>query len=296
MTSRPSHPPTLLRIVERTVREERLVRSGDRIVVAVSGGPDSMAMAHALWLLRGRMGIEPIAVGVDHQLRAEAASELDAASAFLGGLGMVFERAKVEVGHGGNLMARAREARYGVLRDAMRRLGASCLAVGHQADDRAETVMIRLLQGSGPAGLAVLSARSGDVIRPLIRARRADVIAHVQRHGVPFSQDPTNASREHLRGAVRWELLPRMEELSPRVVWHLWELAEDLGAIAGDGEGRPVLKRAQWKALAKAGAEGGAVRVALPGGRVARVDARSGVISYEGEAPSAGPPAEPGKK
>lgn len=288
MATRRSHPPALLRIVERTIREEGLVTRGDRIVVGVSGGPDSMALAHALWILRDRLGIEPIAVGVDHGLRREAGAELDIAQAFLGGLGMGFERAAVQVGHGGNLMARAREARYGVLRDAGARLGAAAIAIGHHADDRAETVLIRLLQGAGPGGLAVLPARLGELIRPMIRATRADVMLHVERHAVPFSQDPSNLDTRHLRAAVRAEVMPLLQRFDPQVVKHLCDLAEDLAVVAGQEASRgPVLKRSQWKALAQAASGRSTVRVALAGGRTARVDAKTGVISVE--APSGGP-------
>ena len=288
MGARPSHPPTLLRIVERTIREEGLAKRGDRIVVGVSGGPDSMALAHGLWHLRERVGVELVAVGVDHGLRAEAGAELDIAEQFLGGLGMGFERVAVQVGHGGNLMARAREARYAVLREAKERLGASAIAIGHHADDRAETVVIRLLQGAGPAGLAVLSARSADVIRPMIRARRADVMLHVERHSVPFSEDPSNRDTKHLRAAVRAEVMPMLQRFSPQVVKHLCDLAEDLQVVAGGEASRgPVLKRSQWKALAEAASGRSTIRVALAGGRTARVDANSGVISIE--TPADGP-------
>jgi len=286
--ARPSHPPTLLRIVERTIREEGLVKRGARVVVGVSGGPDSMALAHALWILRERLGFEPMAVGVNHGLRAEAGAELDVAEQFLGGLGMGFERVQVQVGHGGNLMARARDARYGVLREAKERLGAETIAIGHHADDRAETVVIRLLQGAGPGGLAVLPAGTGDVIRPMIRAARADVMLHLERHSVPYSQDPSNRDTRHLRAAVRAEVMPVLQRLSPQVVKHLCALAEDLGALTGGEANRgPVLKRSQWKALAQAANGRSTVRVALTGGRTARVDADSGVISIE--TPAGGP-------
>lgn len=287
MTARPSHPPTLLKIVERTIREEALAKRGDRIIVGVSGGPDSMALAHVLWVLRERLEVEPVAVGVNHGLRAEAGAELDLAEQVLGAIGMGFERVELQVERGGNLMARARDARYAALREAKERLGAASLAIGHHADDRAETVLIRLLQGAGPGGLAVMPARAGDVIRPMIRATRADVMLHLERHGVRYSEDPSNRDTRHLRAAVRAEVLPMLKRHSPQVVKHLCELAEDLAALAGgEGGALPVLKRAQWKALAQAASGRGTVRVALSGGRTARFDANSGVISIE--APGAG--------
>jgi tRNA(Ile)-lysidine synthase len=105
-------------------------------------------------------------------------------------------------------------------------VGADRIATGHHADDRAETLLIRLLRGTGPVGLAVLPPRDGDRIRPFYRARRADVDAHVSRHHIPHAIDPSNRDPRFLRARVRHELLPVLERLSPRVVEHLCSLAD----------------------------------------------------------------------
>lgn len=275
-----SHPPALLQTTRRTVREEGLIERGDCVLVGVSGGPDSTALAHVLSLLGPSVGFTLHALGVDHGLRPEAGRELELAEAVMDSFGVSFARVRLDLGGKSNLMARAREARLAALREHAARIGAHAIALGHHADDRAETLVIRLLQGAGPGGLAVMPARSGDLIRPLIRARRAEILAHLKRHDVPFSVDPTNEDRRHLRAGVRLDVMPVLEGLSVRVVEHLCNLAEDLGAM-GAACPSPGLKRAQLQALAQAAAGKGTVRVALAGGRSARFDPVGGSIVVE---------------
>lgn len=197
-----------------------------------------MALLHVLSLLRRRGAFGLFAHGVDHGLRPEAGGELDLAASFAGALDVPFDRSAVHVAPGGNLQARARAARWGALRAAASRLGADRIATGHHADDRAETLIIRLLRGTGVRGLAVLPARDGDRIRPLVRARRADIDAHVMRHRIPFATDPSNRDPRFLRTRVRGEVLPLLERLSPKIVEHLCALAGDASArIGGHGDG-----------------------------------------------------------
>ena len=222
-----THPPTLITIARAALRDHGLVPRGTSVLLAVSGGPDSMALLHVMSLLRARHGFGLFAHGVDHGLRAEAARELDVAQHFARDLDVPFSRTQVNVKAGGNLQARARDARWGALRAAASRLGADRIATGHHADDRAETLLIRLLRGTGARGLAVLPPADGDRIRPFLRARRPDIDAHIERHHVPFATDPSNRDPRFLRARVRMQLLPELERLSPRIVEHLCALADD---------------------------------------------------------------------
>jgi tRNA(Ile)-lysidine synthase len=273
-----SHPPTLLTLASRALREECAVERGERILCAVSGGPDSMALLDVLARLRRKLGFELVAHGVDHGLRGDAAAELDRAQAHAAAVGVPFARSVLALAHGGNLQARARTARYAALEAAARDAGATLIATAHHADDRAETVLLRLLRGAGPRGLAVLPARAGDRIRPLIRARRRDVLLHVGRHGVPFSEDPSNRDRRHQRVRVREELLPLLTELSPGIVEHLTALADSLGTTSQTasqlGAELPVaLGRAQRRLLSRAVAlRQRSARIWLPGGNVLVLD------------------------
>ncbi|MCS6901237.1 MAG: tRNA lysidine(34) synthetase TilS [Polyangiaceae bacterium] len=201
---------------------------GMTVLVAVSGGPDSMALLHVMARLAPRLGVKVVAHGVDHGLRPEALGELELAQGLAHNLRIPMGITRVEVAPGGNLQARAREARYRALREAAQVAGAQRIATGHHADDRAETVLMRLLQGSGLRGLGCLPARQGELIRPFLRARRQDVIAHLVRHRIVAAQDPSNNDARFLRTRVRSEVMPLLETLSPAVVTHLNDLANDL--------------------------------------------------------------------
>lgn len=198
------------------------------MLVAVSGGPDSTALLHALWLLRADLGLELVAGAVDHGLRDAAAREIDGIRAIAKSLDIPFEERRIDVAQGGNLQARARDGRHAALRDIADHVGATRIATGHHADDRAETVLIRLLRGSGPRGLACLPPRNGILIRPMITARREDIQRHLARHDLASCVDPSNEDPKYLRTRVRKELLPLLTGLSPGIVNHLNGLADDL--------------------------------------------------------------------
>src|SRR5690606_36641601 len=112
----------------------------------------------------------------------------------------------------------------GALEAVMQSQGCDLLVTGHHADDRADTVLIRLLSGSGAQGLAVLPPRAGRRLRPMIRATRSQFRAHVARHGVPCVEDPSNHDARFLRTRVRSELMPLLQSISPGVVGHLLAL------------------------------------------------------------------------
>jgi len=278
-----SHPPTLITLVSRTLREECGVGEGTRILLALSGGGDSMALLHVLALLAKKQGFSLFAHGVDHGLRAEASSELDRAQAQCAALGVEFSRSSLSVAKGGNLQARARDARRAALSSAAERVGAELIATAHHADDRAETVLLRLLRGSGPPGLAVLPPRSGLWIRPQCRARKGDIVLHLSRHGLGFAEDPSNRERRFLRTQVRFDVLPLLERLSPQIVSHLCALADalgeggqanaDLGALTDEHGVALRLNRAQRDLVGRARTFGQrAARVSLANGRELSLD------------------------
>jgi tRNA(Ile)-lysidine synthase len=266
---------TLLTMAHRMVRDERLLSRGELVLAACSGGADSTALLHALALLRKRVGHRLAAVGIDHGLRAAAPAELDGVEALARSLDVPFARVGMAVRAGGNLQARARAARHQALQAEAARCGAVAVALGHTADDRAETFLLRLLRGAGPRGLAVMPPRAappvGNValVRPLLAARRADVLEHNRRHGLSWTEDPSNADARFLRVRVRRELVPLLEQLAPGIVEHLGHLATMLGS---DGNVVPGLNRAQQLALARAvKLRRGGAKVRLRGGRDLRL-------------------------
>jgi tRNA(Ile)-lysidine synthase len=276
--------PSLLTIARRALAAggECAVPSGTAVLVAVSGGPDSMALLSVLARLAPRAGLELLAHGIDHGLRPEAAAELDLAESFARSEGVPFDRSGVTVPRGGNLQARARTARWAELVRVARRRNAA-IATAHHAGDRAETLLMRLLRGAGLRGLAVLPPRTTAagtddviVVRPLLRAQRADILAHVRRSAVPFATDPSNADPRFLRVRVRHEVLPLLAALDPGIVRHLEAIADELAGGPRSAES-PVwaraLPRATQEALVKLATSGSRdARVWLPGGLVVSVD------------------------
>lgn len=245
-----SHPPTLLKLVRRTLLERCALKPGDHLLLAVSGGGDSQALLDVVGKLRAKLRISVSAHGVDHGLRAEAAEELELARQLAVRHGITFSRSSASVQPGSNLQARARDARYRALRVEAERVGATAIVTAHHAEDRAETVLLRLLRGAGLSGLKVLPPRSADLMRPMIGARKQAVVAHLNRHHVAFAADPSNLDRRFLRVRVRSELLPLMASLSPGIVDHLNALADEVAVgpppSLRDSAGRPVLlSRAQ---------------------------------------------------
>jgi tRNA(Ile)-lysidine synthase len=235
-----THPPTLITLVRAALREHALVPRGSRILVAVSGGPDSTALLHVLAHLRARLAFGLFAHAVDHGIHPAAAAELDGAEHFARSLDVPFTRSSVTVAAGGNLQARARTVRWDALRTAASRVGADRIATGHHADDRAETVLMRILRGTTPRGLGALPPLDGDRIRPFSRARRADIDAHVARHNLPHVIDPSNRDPRFLRSRVRHEIMPQLERLSPRIIEHLCALADQAAMCGEPDEKRPV--------------------------------------------------------
>jgi tRNA(Ile)-lysidine synthase len=235
------------------------------------------------------MGFALWAHGVDHGLRPEAGRELDLAAALADRLGVPFSRTRVEVASGGNLQARARAERRAAVEAARKAAGATLVATAHHADDRAETVLIRLLHGARPDGLAVLPPRDGHFIRPIIRARKEDVLRHLARHEIPFATDPSNQNRRFMRVRVRLEVMPLLTELSPSIVNHLAALADEIAEHAppdvfselfpelrNEDGGPPELRRAQRVELRRALDLGQAARIRLSGGREIVVGPKAG--------------------
>jgi tRNA(Ile)-lysidine synthase len=219
--------------VRRTVRERHLLSSGDHVLVACSGGPDSTALLHVLHRLRRELGITLCAASIDHGLRPESASEVQQVGALAGSLGIPFSSARVDVPSGSaSLQAKARELRYHMLQELAESQSASRIAVGHTQDDQAETVISRILRGTGIRGLVGIEPRRTDgVIRPLFDCRRTDVHAYAVARGLPFVEDPSNHQRSFERVRIRRELLPRLGAEDPRVVEHLCALSDEAAEL-----------------------------------------------------------------
>lgn len=268
-----SHPPSLLTAVARALTGELAPLVGRRILVATSGGGDSQALLHVLATLAPRYRLEVIAHGVDHGLRPAARGELALVRHLAERLNVPFGASALAVASGPNLQARARDARRRELMRVAGERAADFVATAHHADDRAETVLLRLLRGAGVTGLGALPAIDGTWARPLARVPREALVRHLARHAIPWAEDPSNREQRYLRARVRADLLPRLREVDPAIVAHLGHLADEALRIR-DGAPRFPLTRAQTEQLAMALVAGAGRDIALGGGASLRVIAR----------------------
>ena len=209
---------------------------GSVIVSAVSGGPDSVALTHALAALRSRFHFHLVVAHLNHGLRGpEADRDEDFVRELCKSLGveLVAEAARGLKPDDPNLEERARELRHDFLNRTAARLNARHIALAHHADDQAETVLMRLLRGSGAGGLAAMAARGPDrLFRPLLGVNRAAVTAYLEAIGAAWVTDQSNASPRILRNRLRGELLPLLErEFAPGIGARLVELAEEMRAL-----------------------------------------------------------------
>lgn len=206
--------------------------AGDRVGVAVSGGADSVALLHLLEELRPTLGMNLAVLHFNHQLRG---AESDADEQFVASLA---SQLKLELFTSREDVASAARANGWNLEDAGRRLRYAFfssvadagrvvrVAVAHTADDQAETVLARLLRGTGPAGLASIYPVKGCIVRPLLGIRRHELRADLARRGQSWREDSSNQDATRLRAKLRHHILPTLErDLQPAVVSHLGRLA-----------------------------------------------------------------------
>lgn len=226
------------RAVARALDRDGVIAPAEHVVVAVSGGPDSTALLDALARLAPPRGLTLHAVHVDHGLRPGSAAEAAIVAALAADRGVAFSALRVAVAPGGSLQDRARVQRHLALRRHAAAVGATAVALGHTADDQAETVLMRALRGATPRSLAAMGQRDGMLARPLLRVWRADTVAYCAELGLTPLDDPANRDPRYLRSRVRHELMPALEAVFPGARRRLCVLAERQRAATA-GEGHP---------------------------------------------------------
>ena len=230
MTTR--RPPEVARVLHRVVaavRAGEIVRPGTTILAAVSGGPDSLCLLHALVRLRRLLRIDVACFHFDHALRQGSERDTTFVRRQAEGLGVGFigARAPGSPRRGQSVEAWARTVRYAALERAVRETGAAAAATGHTLDDQAETVLLAAIRGGGLDALAGIQPSAPGLVRPLLQVRRAETEAFCRALGLRPRRDPMNRDAAYLRVAVRRRVLPGLERATGRGV------AESLARTAG---------------------------------------------------------------
>ena len=233
------------------VREYSMTAPGETVLVAVSGGPDSVALVHALWSVREELGITLYVAHLNHSFRGE---ESDNDAKFVWSLASslsipcVIE--KVDVPRMRQMLrlsaeSAARLVRYEFLENTAEKIGAARIALGHTADDQVETVLMNIIRGSGTDGLAGMPPVRGKIIRPLLGVRRTDVASYLQEQGLSARIDETNLLPHFTRNRIRLRLLPMLREYNPGIDTVILQLAELARADSAymNAEASKVFKR-----------------------------------------------------
>jgi tRNA(Ile)-lysidine synthase len=247
--------PSVEERVLQFVVEHRLLPPGQCLVVAVSGGADSVCLLHVLLSLKERLGITLHLAHLNHQLRG---AESDADGAYVAelahrlGVPATIERRDVKAYQDRRRLSQeeaAREVRYDYLAEVARSLGAGCVATGHTRDDHIETILMHLIRGTGPRGLSGLrpksewrsGALSVTVVRPLIGLGREETAEYCARHRLAPRLDTSNLSLSPLRNRIRQQLLPLLRSYNPAVdeaLQRTARLAADDSAFMGEEAAR----------------------------------------------------------
>lgn len=223
----------IIKRFRRTISRYRMISPGDGVIIAVSGGPDSVCLLDILYNLKDDLGIFLVVAHFDHGLRPdEDEGETRFVRSLALKLDLPFETKKAGkslLGKGSSLEERARDARYRFLEEVQQSRSCRKIAVGHNLNDQSETVLLRLLRGSGTSGLAGIPPyRDKKIIRPLIEISRKEIESYIHCRKLPFLSDPSNLSTRHMRNRIRLELLPLLKEYQPRIVALLGQTAEVL--------------------------------------------------------------------
>ena len=245
-----AHNEAMLDKVREAIRRYGLVRPGTRVLAAVSGGADSVALLCALHRLRDELVVILAVAHLDHGIRPDTAEDWALVRTLSDDLGLplVFERVDVPARAREkrlNLEQAARLARREFLERAAIEAGAERIALGHTRTDVAETVLLHLLRGAGPRGLRGILPCTPPYVRPLILVSRAEARAFCQAEGIPFRDDPTNDDRRLLRNVMRLEVLPILARFNPQAEAALARA----GRLCADAEEALAWTASSWPRL-----------------------------------------------
>lgn len=217
----------------KTISDYGLLKRGDSVLVALSGGPDSVALLHLLDRIKVEFRLKLAAAHLDHAIRRSSASDRQFCRDLCRELRVRFYSRKVDIGRlakkkKANVEETGRKARYDYFNSLCAKYGYKRIATGHTMDDNAETVLFNLIRGSGLRGLTGIAPGRGKIIRPLIDIRKSDIINWLKENKIKYRTDTTNRSLKYSRNRIRNRIIPEIENINPDIVKSLSRFSKNI--------------------------------------------------------------------
>lgn len=215
--------PDLLNKAAAAVKKYSMLSGGEKILIGLSGGPDSVCLFHVLNNMKDKFALDLNAIYVDHGLRpGETDMEIAFCKKLCENLNIPFVAKSIDVKtytreQKMNMQEAARQLRYKIFDEVSYEINARKIALGHTADDQAETLLMRIFRGSGPTGLSGIPPVRKNIIRPLIEIERKEIARFLDDLKIDFITDSSNTKKDYLRNKIRLSLIPMLKELNPDI-------------------------------------------------------------------------------
>lgn len=216
--------------VLQTITEHNLINEGDTLIVGASGGPDSQFLIHILNNLRSELGFDMVLAHLNHLHRKEAIDDEKLVKETAEKLGLNFysrSRSMDDLAKELKISSEdaGRRLRYEFFDDLASNFTNSKIAVAHNKDDQAETVLMRIIRGTGLDGLRAMDYKSGNIIRPILNIRKSEILSYLDTNNISYAIDHTNFENDYTRNKVRLDIIPALSEINPNVIDSLFKLS-----------------------------------------------------------------------
>lgn len=217
--------------IYKTLVENKLISKGDTVIVGASGGPDSQFMIHILNKFRKDLGFDMVLAHLNHLHRDEADKDEDLVRKTAEKLSLeFFSRSRSMDDLAKELKISPEDAgrrlRYEFFNDLAKKYPSSKIAVAHNKDDQAETVLMRIVRGTGLDGLRAMDYKTGNIIRPILGIKKSQILEYLDENNIPYAIDHTNFENDYTRNKVRLDIIPILEEINPNVIDSVFKLSE----------------------------------------------------------------------
>jgi tRNA(Ile)-lysidine synthase len=217
----------MVKKVIKTIRRYSMFERKDKVLVCVSGGPDSVCLLHILNSLKEYLRIKISVAHFNHKLRRESDAEENFVRALSKDLGFAFYTEYWKEKPSANIQKEARRVRYSFFLKTVKEIGAERIALGHNLNDSAETVLFHIIRGERPVGICPKREEEGvQIVRPLIEIERAEIEEYLKAYGIDYCIDHTNLEPLYTRNKIRLEVLPELEKLNPDILRALVKVAK----------------------------------------------------------------------